>query len=133
MDAKDTWNNKNYVISIPVIMKGHPGWVEYNPTGICLLISGRPEIVLRTDDIMKEIFLDQPGESKTLYTLLMGTPAEVALANRARSAEPAASSSASTGEEEIAVIKAELATMKAEIVAMKAAMKATIEALQAGL
>jgi len=124
MDAKDTWNNKNYVTSIPVTLKGHCGWVEYNPAGICLLISGRPEIVLRTDNIMHEIFLDQPGEPKTLYTLLMGTPGEVALANRARSAEPAASSSVTAGEEEITAMKAEIAALQAELATMKAALAA---------
>jgi uncharacterized protein YceH (UPF0502 family) len=119
MAAKDPYDNKGYVKSIPVTLKGHRGWVEYNPAGICLQISGRPEIPLGSD-IMKEIFLDQPGEPKTLYTLLMGTPAEVALANRARSAEPAASSSASTGEEEIAAMEAEIAALKAAITALQA-------------
>jgi uncharacterized protein YceH (UPF0502 family) len=73
---------------------------------------------------MHEIFLDQPGEPKTLYTLLMGTPGEVALANRARSAEPAASSSVTAGEEEITAMKAEIAALQAELATMKAALAA---------
>lgn len=118
MAAKDPYDNKGYVKSIPVIMKGHHGWVEYNPAGICLQISGRPEISLGSD-IMKEIFVDQPGELKTLYALLTSSPGEVALANRIRFAEPAASFPVTTGEEKIAAMEAEIAALKAEIAALK--------------
>lgn len=121
MAAKDPYDNKGYVKSIPVIMKGHHGWVEYNPAGICLQISGRPEISLGSD-IMKEIFVDQPGEPgelKTLYALLTSSPGEVALANRIRFAEPAASFPVTTGEEKIAAMEAEIAALKAEIAALK--------------
>jgi hypothetical protein len=125
MAAKDIYDNKDSVKYILVTLKGLPGCVVRNGAGICLQLPGKTEIVLRTDNkILHDIFLDQPGEPKTLYTLLMGDPADVVLANSDMSDEPAASSPASIGEEEITAMKAEIVAMKAEIVAMKAAIAA---------